>query len=86
MDEVTYECPECGMDTFHEIIKRTEKGDGEDVLIRCSECEKVHTVMLRPPKIVIVKTTLSDGRESRNVEIEVDEDEEISLGDVFEHG
>ena len=58
-----------------EIIKRTEKGSGEDVLIRCSECKKVYTVMLRPPKIVIVKTTLSDGRESRNAEIEVDEDE-----------
>ena len=59
MEEVTSECAECGMDTLHEIIRRTEKGSGEDVLIRCSECKKVHTVMLRPPKIVIVKTTLS---------------------------
>ena len=85
MDDVTSECSECEADTLHEIIKRTEKGRGEDVLIRCSECSKVHTVMLRPPKIIIVKTTLSDGRESRNEEIEVDEDEEISRGDVFEH-
>ena len=85
MDDVTSECSECEADTLHEIIKRTEKGRGEDVLIRCSECSKVHTVMLRPPNIIIVKTTLSDGRESRNEEIEVDEDEEISRGDVFEH-
>jgi uncharacterized Zn finger protein len=33
----------------------------------------------------MVKTTLSDGRESFGVEIEVDEDEEISVGDMFEH-
>ena len=33
----------------------------------------------------MVKTTLSDGRESFGVQIEVDEDEEISIGDMFEH-
>ena len=33
----------------------------------------------------MVRTTLSDGRESFGVEIEVDEDEEISVGDMFEH-
>jgi len=33
----------------------------------------------------MVKTTLSDGRESSGVEIEIDEDEEISVGDMFEH-
>ena len=86
MDEVNSECPQCVEDTLHEIIKRSEKGSGEDILIRCSECKKVHTVMLRPPKIVIVKTTLSDGRESQKVELEVDQDEEITQGDVFEHG
>ena len=41
--------------------------------------------MIRPPKPVMVKTTLSDGGESFGVEIEVDEDEEISVGDMFEH-
>jgi uncharacterized Zn finger protein len=33
----------------------------------------------------MVKTTLSEGRNSFGVEIEVDEDEDISVGDMFEH-
>ncbi len=84
-DETLSVCSDCEDETPHEIIKRSSKGVGEDFLVRCLECRKVHTVMIRPPKLVIVSTTLSDGKESRSVGIESDEDEEISVGDVFEH-
>ena len=79
------ECPSCDEVTDHSIIKRTPRGEGEDFLVRCVICSFVHKVMIRPPKPVMVKTTLSDGRESFGVEIEVDMDEEISVGDMFEH-
>ena len=79
------ECPSCEEVTEHSIIKRTTQGEGEDVLVRCISCSLVHKIMIRPPKPVMVRTTLSDGRESFGVEIEVDEDEEISVGDMFEH-
>ena len=79
------ECPSCEEVTEHSIIKRTPQGEGEDVLVRCISCSLVHKIMIRPPKPVMVRTTLSDGRESFGVEIEVDEDEEISVGDMFEH-
>ena len=79
------ECPSCEEVTEHSIIKRTSQGEGEDVLVRCISCSLVHKIMIRPPKPVMVRTTLSDGRESFGVEIEVDEDEEISVGDMFEH-
>jgi uncharacterized Zn finger protein len=79
------ECPDCDDVTEHFIIKRTKKGEGEDVLVKCDSCSLVHTVMIRPPKSVMVRTTLSDGKDSFGVEIEVDDDEEISLGDMFEH-
>ena len=79
------ECPECLEVTDHSIIKRVKKGLGEDVLAKCGECSKVHTIIIRPPKAILVNTTLSDGSESFNVEIEVDEDEEITVGDMFEH-
>jgi len=79
------ECPSCDEVTDHSIIKRTPRGEGEDFLVRCVTCSFVHKVMIRPPKPVMVKTTLSDGRESFGVEIEVDMDEEISVGDMFEH-
>ena len=79
------ECPSCDEVTDHSIIKRTPQGEGEDFLVRCMTCSFVHKIMIRPPKPVMVKTTLSDGRESFGVEIEVDEDEVISVGDMFEH-
>ena len=79
------ECPSCDEVTDHSIIKRAPQGEGEDVLVRCGECSCVHKIMIRPPKPVMVKATLSDGRESSGVEIEVDEDEVISVGDMFEH-
>ena len=79
------ECPICVEVTAHSIIKRTPQGEGEDVLVMCSMCSFVQKIMIRPPKPVMVNTTLSDGRESFGVEIEVDEDEEISVGDMFEH-
>jgi uncharacterized Zn finger protein len=79
------ECPSCDEVTDHSIIKKTPRGGGEDFLVRCITCSFVHKIMIRPPKPVMVKTTLSDGRESFGVEIEVDEDEEISVGDMFEH-
>ena len=79
------ECPDCGEVTGHSIIKRTPKGKGEDVLARCDSCSLVHIIIIRPPKPVMVNTTLSDGKDSFGLEIEVDEDEDISVGDMFEH-
>ncbi|MEE2629733.1 MAG: HVO_0476 family zinc finger protein [Candidatus Thermoplasmatota archaeon] len=79
------DCPSCSGKHDHEVIKSNPKGKGEDLLVKCKRCGSVHMLMLRPPKAVKVKTTLSDGKRSFRAEIEADEDEEISIGDVFEH-
>ena len=79
-------CPDCSKSTGQEILRRTSRGDGNDVLVRCVECDHVHTIVIRPPKAVAVRATLSDGRDSESSTVEVDEDEVISVGDVFEHG
>tara|TARA_B100000575_G_scaffold258213_1_gene229662 strand:- start:85 stop:684 length:600 start_codon:yes stop_codon:yes gene_type:complete len=79
------ECPRCLEVVGHTIIKRKKRGLGEDVLAKCEECHAVHTIIIRPPKAISINTTLSDGMESFHEEIEVDQDEEISVGDMFEH-
>ena len=79
------DCPQCLEVTDHTIINRKKKGLGEDVLAKCEECHAVHMIIIRPPKATYINTTLSDGRESYSEEIEVDKDEEISVGDMFEH-
>ena len=77
-------CPNCSQSTEHEILRRTSRGSGNDVLAKCVECGEVHTIVLRPPKAVQVNATLSDGKESESRSIEIDEDEVITIGDVFE--
>ena len=77
-------CPNCSRSTEHEVLRRTSRGSGDDVLAKCVECGEVHTIVIRPPTAVQVNTTLSDGKESESRTIEVDVDEIITIGDVFE--
>ena len=79
------DCPQCQDVVDHVIIKRKKRGLGEDILVKCEGCKAVHTIIIRPPRATSINATLSDGRESFNEEIEVDKDEEISVGDMFEH-
>tara|TARA_B100001113_G_scaffold98443_1_gene79323 strand:+ start:1704 stop:2348 length:645 start_codon:yes stop_codon:yes gene_type:complete len=79
------ECPSCGTEEVHEILSEKEVGGGADYRVRCDTCSHVHLIQVRPPKAVIVQFTLSDGAHSSNEEIEVDEDEVIHIGDVFDH-
>ena len=79
------ECPQCTDITEHDILKRTNKGDGEDILARCSECSYVHLIELRPPKPIFLNTTFSEGRKSSAGLVEVDIDEVISIGDIFQY-
>ena len=72
-------CPNCLRSTEHEVLRRTPRGSGDDVLAKCIECGEVHTIVLRPPKAVQVNATLSDGKESESRSIQVDEDEILSL-------
>ena len=45
----------------------------------------VHTLELRPPKPVMIPFLLSEGAHTRLEEIELDDDEELHIGDIFEH-
>ena len=78
-------CPSCSSETEHSTLREKESGGGVDLLVRCSECNHVHTVILRPSKLVKIGMTLSDGRSSSFESIESDDDEEIRVGDTFEH-
>ena len=78
-------CPKCSKMTEHEILRRTMKGNGEDLLVRCIQCSNVQNLQLRPPKSVSVKTTLSDRMDSKFALVEADEDELITKDDYFQH-
>ena len=79
------ECSNCEDFTEHRILRRVNKGEGEDLLIQCVDCNEVQTLHLRPGKAIKITSILSDGAESQTQPIESDDDELISVGDVFDH-
>ena len=79
------ECSNCEDFTEHRILRRVNKGEGEDLLIQCVDCNEVQTLHLRPGKATKITSILSDGAESQTQSIESDDDELISVGDVFDH-
>lgn len=78
-------CPQCADVTEHDILKKSKKGKGQNILAKCLECGIVHLIELRPPKAVFVNTTFSEGKNSYSGKVEVDNDEIISIGDIFRH-
>jgi len=79
------ECSNCEDFTEHKILRRVKKGEGEDLLIQCVDCNEVQTLHLRPGKAVNITSILSDGAESQTQSVESDDDELITVGDVFDH-
>ena len=84
MENATH-CPDCDDQTGHAILRERKLGSGGDYLLKCDECGKVHTVQIREPKAIKVPVILSEGADSRVANIDIDEDEIIWVGDVFEH-
>ena len=77
-------CSECGEYTEHEILKDRKVGSGSDLLVKCKTCSVVTTLQIREPKSVLVPFILTDGPSSVRIELEIDDDEEFVIGDVFE--
>lgn len=77
-------CEKCNEMTGHEILKQRPKGEGIDYLLKCEQCAHIQTLLVRPPALVSIPFTLTDGPESETIKLEVDEDEEFIVGDVFE--
>ena len=48
-------CPRCSIMTEHTILKKSSKGKGEDLLVRCQECSEVHLLNLRPSTLAKVR-------------------------------
>jgi uncharacterized Zn finger protein len=78
-------CPGCKGMTGHEVLRERRRGTGVDFLLKCEECDKVHTIEFRTPPPKVIPFMLTDGPQSSVVKLELDLDEVITEGDVFEH-
>ncbi len=71
-------CPSCGTETEHEVIK-----SGQESLVRCDECETVHSVQKERERLTILKVIVNKGGVSRPYQIKIPAKEELCVGDEF---
>ena len=80
------ECPDCGEETLHEVLKGRLGKDGStlEATLRCQECGRVHPAVVREGRTIKVPVIVSDRRESRRAEVELPEDEELQVEDELQ--
>ncbi|NKQ38012.1 MAG: hypothetical protein HF967_00780 [Methanosarcinales archaeon] len=75
---IEIECVSCSKDepTLHEILK-----SGQNPVVKCTECEHIHSVKIETPKQVTVRVIVSKDRESYKCSNEMDAKEVIYVDD-----
>lgn len=81
MEPAILDCPVCGEATEHRLLKATQ----QTVTAACSECGEVRS--MSPPRVRTheLKLIVSHESEARADRLIVDPDEEIAVGDEFDH-
>lgn len=69
-------CPACGTDTDHTLIK-----SGQENLVRCDDCETVHSVQVRRERLVNLKVIVNKDEDSKPYFITIPAREMLNVGD-----
>jgi uncharacterized Zn finger protein len=69
-------CPTCGADTEHTMIK-----SGQENLVRCVECETVHSVQVERERLVNLKVIVSNDELSEPYYIRIPAKDVLHVGD-----
>jgi uncharacterized Zn finger protein len=69
-------CPTCGADTEHTMIK-----SGQENLVRCEECETVHSVQVERERLVNLKVIVSNDEQSMPYYIRIPAKDVLHVGD-----
>ena len=69
-------CPTCGLDTDHALIK-----SGQENLVRCEECQTVHSVQTERQRLVSLKVIVSSEQQSQPYFIHIPAKEILQVGD-----
>ena len=69
-------CPTCGADTDHALIK-----SGQENLVRCVECQTVHSVQVERERLVNLKVIVNRDEQSEPYIIKIPAKEVLHIGD-----
>ncbi len=81
------ECPSCGDETLHRVIKGSigeRKGVVVDALVKCSKCGLKHPSTIRVETFITIPVIISDLDISQKSEIELSGQETVHVGDEFQ--
>ena len=80
------ECQECDDETLHKTLKGRMRGKKKlEMVLKCTECGKVHEEVLEAVGQVQVRLIISRGDLSEKVSAEFPADWELAIGDEFMH-
>lgn len=84
---INAQCPECGEETLHTVLRGTMGTKGAFVTIdataECSECHHVHHVLVREAKPVELPVVVSRGETSARTRVELSPEDELSVGEAI---
>lgn len=84
---VTAACPGCGQETLQTVLRgrqsRTTAVTTIDATVQCTECERVHHVVLKEPAPLDVTVVISKGNQSRRTKAQLYADDELEIGDLI---
>ena len=77
------ECPDCGEKTVHEVLrgKISKEGDVLETTVKCQQCGKVYTTVVREPKAVLVPIIVQEMASSKRYEVEMAQGDLVSYED-----
>lgn len=83
-DIIVYECPECGEETEHQILKgRMGKATLEGTF-RCNSCGRVTSETIKIPELIEVPVIYSDGDVSETTRTVLESNDIVQIDDEFE--
>lgn len=80
------ECPSCGEETLHRVIKGKvgeKKGIVVDALVRCSKCNHTHSSVIKAERFLFIPVIVSELSSSKKNEIELSEGEIVKVGNEY---
>ncbi|MDO9540117.1 MAG: HVO_0476 family zinc finger protein [Methanocalculus sp.] len=75
---ISVRCPVCREETDHEMIR-----DGAPATVRCHDCGHTHRAIVITPKVLAIRTIVSNEKESSLGTIELSDNETVEVGNTF---
>ncbi len=83
-DTLSYECPDCGDETEHQVLRGRIGKSTIEGTFRCNQCGKVTSETIRIPELIEVPVVYSDGDVSETTRTTIESNDIIQIDDEFE--